>query len=333
MRERPSSDRDQVAPAARSLGSGQVGLALAVALAAWTLLSNPGAPAAVSMTGMILLGAAAWFLGHQVAGWQAAAPGVTVALMIAIVFLTTPGSLSSDAAAPPLGYANANAGLITAGVAGLVHAAAQVSGRARLLLLALAAASTTAAFPVESRAAAVSCLLLLAVGALLIRSAPVPWIAVSGGLLVVGLLVVTTLGITHGSRGGDGLAGATLGSTRAALWSDALEMLRNEPVRGVGPGRFAQHSDIARSDADLGWAHSEPLQMAAELGAVGLVLCLLLMAWMVLALGRGAGLLVALSLQPFIDYTLHFPLVVATSALVLGAVMQHPFAQSTPRSS
>lgn len=112
----------------------------------------------------------------------------------------------------------------------------------------------------------------------------------------------------------------TVSTTRTALWSDALHLANEHPVSGVGPGRYQTESPTARADPDLRRAHSAPLQMAAELGWTGWLLLALLTTWVVAALGRGAVLFAVLALQPMVDYTLHFPLVVAVSALVLGAV-------------
>jgi len=299
------------------------GAFLAIALAAWALLSRPDAPGGVDMSATILLGALAFLVGTWLARWRGEAPGIAVAAVVAaLMVLALPESLTSDAGAGPLGYANANGALLAAAVAGLVHAGWHVRREVRPVLLVAAMSCTVVAAAIGSQAATLSCVLLLVVGNVVGYGRRAAWQVLSGAVLVAGLLTVTTLGLLHGSRVEGELVEETVSTTRTALWSESLEMAADQPLRGVGAGDFAGHSEIAREDPDLAWAHSEPLQVAAELGWVGFSLMALLVAWMFATLGRGAPLLAALALQPLIDYTLHFPAVVAAGAVVLGGLRQ-----------
>jgi O-antigen ligase len=310
--------------------SGYPGTFLAIALAGWALLSRPDAPGGVGMSATILLGTLAFLAGTRLARWRGEAPGIAVAAVVAaLMVLALPESLTSDAGAGPLGYANANGALLAAAVAGLVHAGWHVRREVRPALLVAAMICTVAAAAIGSQAGTMSCVLLLLVGNVLGYGRRPAWQVLSGAVLVAGLLTVTTLGLLHGSKvevEGD-LVEETVSTTRTALWSESLEMAADQPLRGVGAGDFAEHSEIAREDPDLAWAHSEPLQIAAELGWVGFGLLVLLVAWMLGTLGRGAALMAVLALQPMIDYTLHFPAVVVAGAVVLGGI-QH---QGLPR--
>lgn len=68
---------------------------MTIALAAWALLSNPGAPGAVPFTATILVGVIAWVAGHQLAQWRAEAPGIAVAGLVAALMLASlPESLT-----------------------------------------------------------------------------------------------------------------------------------------------------------------------------------------------------------------------------------------------
>ena len=65
---------------------------------------------------------------------------------------------------------------------------------------------------------------------------------------------------------------------RFALWSESWELLGDEPLSGVGPGRFSLESPTA-ADPDLAWAHSALLQTGAELGWVGVGLLVVFVVW------------------------------------------------------
>lgn len=81
-------------------------------------------------------------------------------------------------------------------------------------------------------------------------------------------------GTPKGSRtaGGSGIV-STSGSGRAQFWATALEAFADEPGRGVGAGGYAAYWTRNGSlSIPTRNAHSEPLELAAELGAPGLVL-------------------------------------------------------------
>lgn len=69
---------------------------------------------------------------------------------------------------------------------------------------------------------------------------------------------------------------AMLGDVRLILWQDTLDMVRDRPLAGFGPGsyRFAYHDyqHALKNYIDPEFAHNEYLHFAAELGVIGLVL-------------------------------------------------------------
>lgn len=303
--------------AARSVLVGWTGAALAASLAAWALMSDPSAPDGAEAAATVLLGWACWVAGGQLAGARPEMPGLIVSGLAAIlVLLSLPESLGSAPSAGPLGYANANGALVSIGLAGFLLSVPHLPPHLRPVGLVAGVACLLAEVAIGSAAALVTCLLLLLVVPSLHLGRRVAWQATSALALLLALVVV----VLAGRRSlPDEIVASSVGSTRQDLWSDALATAAGHPVRGVGPGRFAEYSEAGHGDPDLAWAHSEPLQLAAELGWVGFAIAACLVAWMVLALGRSSALLAVLALQPMIDYTLHFPLVVALSCTVLGA--------------
>ncbi|HET7325945.1 MAG TPA: O-antigen ligase family protein [Nocardioidaceae bacterium] len=294
---------------------------LAALLAGWSFLAHPAAPAAPAMAGMVLAGIAAWVGGGWLARSYREAPGVAVVALVTVAMLAGgTESLSGGATAPPLGYANASAALLTIGVAGALSAAAHARDRLRTGLVVWAGVLAVASLATGSRAVAACCVLLMLLWPRLRRGPAAAWQAFAA--TVVGAAVVATvlLGATGSSSAEAGVVPETVGSTRVDLWSEALDITADHPVRGVGPGNFSLHSPTAGSDPDLQWAHSTPMQVLAELGLVGLALLAALTGWMVLALGRGAVFLAILALQPTVDYVLTFPAVLLGAAFVLGSV-------------
>lgn len=297
------------------------GALLTVLLAAWSFLVHPHASGGPAMAAMVLGGAAAWIGGGWLARRRAVVPGIAVATLVTIATsVGLPASLSGGATAPPLGYANASAALLTIGVAGALSAAAHAQARVRTGLLVWAGLLAAASFATGSRAVAVCCILLLLMWPRL-RSGPAAGWQVVAALLVGGATLATVLlGATDSPSPGTDVIPQTVGSTRVDLWADALAIFAEQPVLGIGPGEFSQHSAVAAGDPDLRWAHSTPMQVLAELGLVGFGLLVGIACWIVLRLGRGAVFFGVLGLQPTIDYILTFPAVLGGSAFVLGAV-------------
>lgn len=118
----------------------------------------------------------------------------------------------------------------------------------------------------------------------------------------------------------------SLSWTRQQLWRDALELWRAHPVRGGGPGSFLESSAIARSEPYLSSPHSALLQVAAELGGIGVLLLLAVLVTGAAAAvqgSRGPALIgvaawSALGVHSAIDHLYEFPILVLLAGAVIG---------------
>ena len=308
---RPVVRRDDAAP----------GILLAGFLVAWALLAHPTAPGVGHVVVLAATALVAWALGVLLARVHPALPGATVGVAVGCLFLVNYRGVMDGSGAAPLGYENANAALVAAAVAGLLCAGLHSPSPLRWPCYAVAGLATALSVAlVGSRAGAVCCLLLIALWPFVRRGTRTAWQIASACTIAAGVLAVLLLGAFYAPLKSSPLVNSTLSEVRIRLWADALELARSSPVTGVGPGNFARLSPTARGDSDLVWAHSAPMQVLAELGLVGLAALLLLLAFLVWHLGRGAAVLAVLALQPMIDYVLDSPLVVAVFALVLGGL-------------
>jgi O-antigen ligase len=135
----------------------------------------------------------------------------------------------------------------------------------------------------------------------------------------------------------DRLVDATLSETRPRLWSEAFTLIRQSPVYGVGPHRFAETSPTAlREPIDTRWAHHELLQFGAETGVVGLLLGLTMLLWCFAVFwwaerDRGAAIavlaLAAVSIHSMVDYVFHFPAIGLVAAALVGSGSAAPAAR------
>jgi hypothetical protein len=161
-------------------------------------------------------------------------------------------------------------------------------------------------------------------------------VVVCGAVFIAVLLASLAVGATGVGRlaSGRGFVGrliiGTISDARVTLWHEALAITADEPVFGVGPGRFAETSPTAASDPDLRWAHNEFLQAGAESGLPGFVLTVTLFLWGFSMLwvnaggvstALGAAALATLGGQASLDYVLHFPAVALAGGAVLGSAI------------
>ncbi|MDN5686073.1 MAG: O-antigen ligase family protein [Brachybacterium sp.] len=180
-------------------------------------------------------------------------------------------------------------------------------------------------------AQAASVLVVLVVVAVASASAPrlvLPrTVIISIGLAAVGAVMSVVLVLGRMPRWPAVLSGnESLSWARHDLWRDALELLQLHPVTGGGPGSFFEHSGTARSAPHLYAAHSSILQVAAELGIVGVLLfvAVLVAGALVASQGdRARGLIgvtawCALAVHSMIDHLYECPLVVLLAGVVIG---------------
>jgi len=133
-------------------------------------------------------------------------------------------------------------------------------------------------------------------------------------------------------------------SSRTDGWSAAVEMARQDPLLGVGAAQFdrnyfpsrlewlERHQRFGRRGelaTHFEWAHCDPLQLAAELGLLGVVW----LAAVVVALLRGRQrrdplpLLAAAAFTPFA--LLHYPTHLAASLVPIVLVLAHVLASGS----
>jgi len=121
-------------------------------------------------------------------------------------------------------------------------------------------------------------------------------------------------------------ASESLSSARHTLWSDALSLWASAPILGSGPGSFTPSSELASNTPSLAAVHSLPLQVGAELGAVGVVLLALLFVGGLLFVARGSrpvaliamAAWTALAVHSRMDHLEDFPIVGFMGGVILG---------------
>ncbi|MFW6039308.1 MAG: O-antigen ligase family protein [bacterium] len=306
-----------------------LGIVLVAAFAAWTVVSavvrgsNSGPQLA-----MVAVATAAYLAGRMRGGERPVfVAGAIVASILIVTVLSGPGAVSGGPSAPPLGYANANGALFTLGVAAAAMVAIlankelvrRPAGVLTVVLLALTAATTSRAAVVLATAVMLIVLVAHRIGR---------WVALAGPLLVAGASAVTIMLVLAQDPPALQTLERGLSERRTVLWYEALDMMRDNPVFGVGPGMFSEISPTALGDADAAWAHSAYLQVGAETGVIGLLLLGALLLWAFGALFRSrqdvrlivvaAAGTTAVAVHAAIDYLAHFPVVVAVASLLTG---------------
>lgn len=314
---------------ARLDGYDLLGIALVAALIAWicvTAAVRTGNP--LPQVAALVGASAAYAVGRRVGARRPVfVPAIIVVAILGGTVLSGPAAISGGPLAPPLGYANANGALYTLGVgaASIVAVAAnKVAVRQPAAMLAIVMAAL-AAFTGSKTA------ITLSIGVLataLFARALGRWVALAAPVLAAGTVAVTVvLGLTHDSplfpRLVDGLT-----DRRTELWHDALDIIGEQPVLGVGPGMFARTSPTALGDADAMWAHSAYLEIAAEHGIPAALLLGALLLWVYGGMYRscqnprvvviGVAAITAFAIHAAIDYVAHFPAVVLVAALLAG---------------
>ena len=306
-----------------------IGLGLAGAFLAWTVISavvgggNPVAPALVLLTS-----AAVFFVARRAtAASPAVVPSLALAAGILLVAADPAGTYSSEAGSGAFGYANAKAAFsLLAAVAGLMIAL--VSGSTRLRIGALFAAVGFALVPVASdaRAAAVVAAGLPVAALVALRGGPRRVLLTACAVVVL----ASSLGTTALAIAGDAASlGQTLDRRRVRLWEEAADLMEGHPWFGVGPGRFPEESPTGGSDEDARWAHNDFLHQGAETGIPGFVLLLSLFLWALVRIGTAASptptallaafAVAALATMASFDHVLNFPLIAAAGAALAGA--------------
>jgi peptidoglycan/xylan/chitin deacetylase (PgdA/CDA1 family)/O-antigen ligase len=320
-----------------------VGLVLVAAAVLWTFVAATSGGDPWPMVGMFVLVAAAYVFGRTATpAAPFLVPVLVVTVAIVLGLLTLVGALPEGADAPPLGYVNARSAFFVVAAAAAVMLALLVRGRGgRIFVLAVAAGF--AAVPLFSRSHAASFVVVLLLPSAAAIALEGRRLAVAVGLsavLLMATLAATSLvGAAPGSEPAR-LVGEVVGKRRVALWHDGLDLMVQEPLTGVGPGRFAAEAATAQTDFDARWAHHGFLQQGAETGLVGLGLLVVLFLWGFWRLASvppsgmavlGAFALSGLGILACSDYVFHFPLITGTTAALVGSAVASSRAAEAPR--
>lgn len=318
-----------------------VGLVLLAALLGWAQVSSHANGSSAESYSLLLVGCAGAYSAGRLLGRRWAwlvALGVVVG--IGVAFAVNGGSLSGHPLAPPLHYGNADGALAALGAAACVLLATLIRHHmVRVLALCTGVAFAVVALLTRSQTGAIAAVAVMIVGGLALLASrwsfvlslvlPVVVAAVALGSVLLAVAhhphARTQTKVVHVAEG-------ALSERRVALWHDAVVLTAHHPGVGVGPGRFAEASPVARSDKDTAWAHSGWLQQSAEQGVIGVVLLAgaSVWAWVPFVAGarrrQDAGVAVAgsaalgvLLLCASVDYVLHFAALGFVCALLVGA--------------
>lgn len=327
----------------RPIGPDAAGMVLLGVCAAWPLITaatRGGRPEGMLLAVLaVAAGCAAGRIGGALLPVAAPCAGALagIGLTVAVPQLT-PG----PQIAAPLGHAGATTAMVTLSV-GAACCAAWAAGTPavrfamRLLAVGVVVAAAVLGSVAGCVAGSVVLLCSLAVGRVR-RRGP----ALAG----LGVAAAGVTGLTWAVGGGalpEGLAAALEGRLtprRVGLWRDAVDMVREHAVLGVGPGRFGEVSTASgRSPLSDGKPHSAPLQLAAEQGVVGVALPALAFGWLLYALWRspratpvvltaGAALTVLAAIAS-VGNALSFTAVTVGGGLLAGLATSRPLTDDT----
>ena len=270
---------------------------------------------------VIVLGA---WLGWR-AGQRLDPQTVAKIVIVAVAYIALAALITNHPGRGAIGYANANAALAVQliALAGLIAR----HHRTRWHGLAAVAIGVVALLANASQGGTATGLIVLAavVVALLHRGAHRRWPPVVLSLGTCMLAVAVLMSLARRAIWPD-WAVTALSRLRHDMWNAAWAAFRRAETFGFGPGRYAEVNPWAR-DADTMSAHSLPLQVAAELGTVGLTLLTLIvlcgLAWAAIAHSPQAAWITiaawtALSAHAFMDHLLEYWPIPLAAGLVLG---------------
>jgi hypothetical protein len=180
----------------------------------------------------------------------------------------------------------------------------------------------------------------LALAAIVARVRRWPALALLGGVLVAGAAGLLA------TAGGVGSAAHTVAEARVNLASPdrtgalhaALRLVAQHPLTGTGPGHaHLRWKGQGHGTQLFAYVHNEYLQVAAELGLVGVVLLAVLLVaiarllWRARATGRpgatwagAAAAAAAFATHSGFDFVWHLPAIVLTVTLLVGAALPAP---------
>jgi O-antigen ligase len=297
----------------------RVGLAAIAVLTVWPLLNGGW-----RTSSLVLACVGVFALTRSISSsntWMVPAFLVFGLAMVAAIDLG--GLLSDGAGRGPFGYANAKSALFVQGSVAAVMLA-MTATNTMVRRLALGAGFAFGIVPLVSGTLAASLTLGLLVGSILLPRRWARQAVTSFMVLFAAVLIATTaVGIA-----GD-LPGDSTGGRRVTLWSEAVDMMADNPV--LGSGAFSETSPTAARDADASWAHNEFLQLGAEHGIPALAAAAGMVIWLLVRLRRAAAMstlalpaaaaVTALSVNACVDYVGHFVLIPLFCAALVGTAI------------
>jgi hypothetical protein len=339
----------------------------AVMIASGAAARRPGGQAAIA-TGLAAMATAAaaigltaavahWFpYAERIAGvWRPGGPfeypPALAALQVSALPVLLAGMMArgrAAAAAAAVGMALAGGVLALAAsrlglalalvVAGLALAWPQLANATRTqvaaaLALATVAGAALAAAPEPLTLVAVAVLAAPAWLAARAITPPRPELSRTGARAVVAVLAAAAVigSVAFGAapnRGGGPGAGFLHG--RTDTWSAALQTFADRPLSGTGAGAFLAGSARHQDGQTIRFAHNLPLELAAELGLIGLLLALAFYATTARALWRSrtaprtlwllGPAAAVLPVTALVDWQWHLAGAGAVWALALGAI-------------
>ena len=329
---RPAISEPRIAPSAWLDVGWAIGVLALVALTVVTA-ARAGTDAAPRLA--VWLGAGAVLIAARLlstAGRRAVA--AVVVAIAAVLLLRAPASvLDAAPRSGPFGYSSITGAFFAqAAIAGLmVGTSRNLAVRLAGIVAAGAFAWVTIATQTRTAMILVALLTVATIAAIAVRSARRA-VVVFGLVLAVVIAATIALGATferNRSTLEARIVDATATERRQALWHDALILAARNPLFGVGPGRFAIESPVARSDRDEPWVHEEFLQVSSESGIVAGVLLVAVfgLGFARLAARRpvdalavlAAASLAGLGIHACMEYVLQRPAVPFAAAALVGA--------------
>ncbi|RFU82201.1 O-antigen ligase domain-containing protein [Streptomyces triticagri] len=322
------------------------GVVVLAACAVWALVTataRDGRPEGVLLA---VLAVAAGHAGGRICGALLPAAGFVCASVAGVIMAAVSVATSDVPGAgttSPLGHTGAAAALLILAT-GAACCGAWSTDRpgVRTSLRLLAMGITAAAAAIGSTAALVACagIVMLSVAAARMRRRVV---GLAGLALATTLVSGVSLAVAEDVLPREltvSLEGP-LTQHRVLLWQDAVDLAKEDPVLGSGPGRFGELSVTAGQTLDSdGRPHSAPLQQAAEQGVVGVVLLAAAFGWILLSLARSprttplvltaGATLAALAAVAAVGNALSFTPVTAGAGLLVGLSTARPLHEDMP---
>lgn len=316
------------APARAERLADVVGLALAGSLAAWAVVVSGGDGGRLSsFVALLATLVAAVVAGRALTKGNVRVDAGVAAAVLAAVVLTYPGIRGADGA--PTGYANSNATLTAVGALAAVGAARSAPPGTERQGWVVAAGLLGGATALTGSVAGTVSLAAAVVVLVAATTAKRPQLVSAAGLIAVLLAAA----LTSAAAVADDPWLDRSDAVRVDLWRAGVELARDEPITGLGVGAFEDRNPLT-DDEDLRWVHHEYVELALELGAVGLLLALAIAAWIAARLWLAAGwahstggrrvatagaAATVIGLHATIDHVWHAPAPMVLTALLIGA--------------